>query len=62
MGSVKRLIPGSRRDLRVMIVLSRAVMHVPMAITRTLTKLGNAGVRIHDSVDINEYRPPRLAS
>jgi hypothetical protein len=55
MGAVKRLIPASRRDLQAIVLISQAVRHLPVAFTRALTRLGDTGVRLHDSVKLRDY-------
>jgi len=58
MGAVKHLIPAGQGDLRKLIVVSRAVKHLPLPLTRALTRLSNTGLRLHDSVKLTDYSKP----
>jgi len=55
MGAVKKLIPANRSDLWALVAISKAVTHLPLALTRALTRLSNSGVRLHDSVQLKDY-------
>jgi 2-polyprenyl-6-methoxyphenol hydroxylase-like FAD-dependent oxidoreductase len=55
MGAVSKLIPTSQRDLRALVVVSKAVRHLPLALSRALTRLSSTGLRLHDSVKLKDY-------
>lgn len=55
MGAVKQLIPASRRDLWALVAVSKAVRHLPLPLTRAMTRLSSTGLRLHDTVKLKDY-------
>ena len=54
-GTAKRLIPGSKRELWVMRQAMRAFGHLPLPLSRALARMNGNGVRLHDSVVLKDY-------
>ncbi len=54
-GTAKRLIPGSERELWVMRQAMRLFGHLPSPLGRALARLNGNGVRLHDSVVLKDY-------
>lgn len=59
-GAAKRLLPSNAWGVWAFIGTGLLVGHLPVAVTRALTKVTSRTVRLHDSVTIKDYRsePP----
>lgn len=54
-GAAKRLLPSSRWGVWAFIGTGLAIGHLPVAVTRALTKVTPRTVRLHDAVTVKEY-------
>jgi len=58
-GAAKRLLPRNRMGVWAFIGTGLLVGHLPVAVTRALTKVTPRTVRLHDSVIVQDYRRGR---
>jgi 2-polyprenyl-6-methoxyphenol hydroxylase-like FAD-dependent oxidoreductase len=54
-GAAKRLVPASRIGVSAFVFTGLLVTYLPVAVTRALTRLTPAIVRLHDSVVLKDY-------
>ncbi|MGZ8818478.1 MAG: hypothetical protein ACXWZR_13965 [Mycobacterium sp.] len=55
-GAAKRLLPSSRWGVWAFIGTGLLVGHLPVAVTRALTKVTPRTVRLHDAVTVKDYQ------
>ncbi|MEV0384134.1 FAD-dependent monooxygenase [Nonomuraea sp. NPDC050643] len=53
--AARSIVPGSAFDLWALAQGVRLVNHLPVALTRAVTKAGSKGVRLHDSITLKDY-------
>ena len=61
-GAAKRLLPSSRWGVWAFIGTGLLVGHLPVAVTRALTKVTPRTVRLHDAVIVKEYPGDSMSS
>lgn len=55
LNAARRLVPGSRIELWALAQIGRLVSVAPRGVSRALAKLSSHGVRLHDSIALEEY-------
>ncbi len=54
-GAAKRLVPGNRMGVWAFIYTGLLITHLPVPVTRALTRITPRSVRLHDSVTLKDY-------
>ncbi|UGT43313.1 FAD-dependent monooxygenase [Nocardia yamanashiensis] len=58
--AAKTLVPTSELGIRTLIGAARIVTALPTGLSRTIAKLGTRGLRVHDTLPVNDYPLPPI--